>query len=189
MPIFTTATLAMGGTRTATASPPDERRWAIGIEATALSAPRGHLGLFANAGNAITPELVARYEVGRPWALNVGFGLLHSSMGLGGWASWEIFAPVVANEQGTWVLSLFEQSGLQLGYAGPDYYARHGGDFVGYEYSAAGPLAFTLRFPIGVNLRWASGYVDTYVAAVPIIALTPDMEALYNATLGNRFRF
>lgn len=177
------------GPRPAHAADADRRRWGVGIEATTLGVPRGHLGIAANSGKAITPLVVGRYELLSFAAVDVGFGLPHPSMGVGGWVSWEIFAPVVANERKTLVLSLFEQSGMQLGYAGPDYYARHGGDFVGYQYSVAGPLAFALRFPVGVNLRWAGGYLDSYVSAVPIIALTPAVEPLYDVTFGTRIRF
>ena len=57
-------------------------------------------------------------------------------------------------------LDTFGQAGVQLGYAGPDYFARHGGDFVGYEYVRGGPVAFALRFAMGISLRWANGLLD-----------------------------
>ena len=78
---------------------------------------------------------------------------------------------------------------MQLGYAGPDYYARHGNDFVGYRYAVAGPLAFAFRLPTGICLRWAGGNLDSYAEAVPIIALTPSTEMLYDVSFGTRFRF
>ena len=154
-----------------------------------LGRPQGHLGIAANSGAALTPRLVARYQVLKFAAIDAGFGLPHASLGVGGWLSWEVFAPIAANEHGSLAVSLFEQTGMQLGYAGPDYYARHGNDFVGYQYAVAGPLAFAVRFPVGVNLRWAGGYLDSYVAAVPIVALTPSTEMFYELSIGTRVRF
>lgn len=178
-----------GHARAASASDASDKRWGVGIEVTALSQPRGHLGLGGNAGHALTPMLVARYRLSSVTALDAGFGLPHASMGAGGWLAGEVFAPIVSNTDNTLGLSLFQQTGLQLGYAGPDYYARHGNDFVGYQYAAAGPLAFALRLPAGICLRWAGGYLDSYVEGVPIIAFTPATEVLYDLSFGTRFRF
>ncbi|MEI9939227.1 MAG: hypothetical protein WDO69_18560 [Pseudomonadota bacterium] len=174
----------------ARAAEPDERRWGVGIELTALSLPRGHLGSAPNATEyAVTPMVVGRFQVLKAVAVAAGFGLPHPSMGLGGWVAGEINAPVLANAHKTLALSLFQQTGLQLGYAGPDYFARHGDDFVGYQYAVAGPLAFAFRLPTGVCLRWAGGYIDSYVQTVPIIALTPSSELFYDVSVGTRARF
>jgi hypothetical protein len=168
----------------------DGKRWAVGLELAWLGVPHGHLGLAPSLDtSAISPELVARYRLLNFAALDVGFGLPHSAMGLSGWAAFEVFATVAANQKRTLALELYQKSGLQLGYAGPDYFARHDNEFVGYGYAAAGPLAFALRFPVGINLRWAGGVLDNYTEVVPIVALTPTTEVLYTLASGIRVRF
>jgi len=168
----------------------DGKRWAVGLEAAWLGVPHGHLGLAPSlATSAVSPQLVARYRLLSFAALDAGFGLPHSAMGLSGSAAFEVFATVAANRSRTLALELYQKSGLQLGYAGPDYFARHDNEFVGYGYATAGPLAFALRFPIGVNWRWAGGVLDTYTEVVPIIALTPTTEVLYTLATGVRVRF
>ena len=183
------ASASVSQARSASAADAREKRWGVGIEVTGLSQPRGHLGLGGNAGYALTPMLVARYQLASFAALDAGFGLPHPSLGAGGWLAGEVFAPIVSNARKTLALSLFQQTGLQLGYTGPDYYARHGNYFVGYQYAVAGPMTFAFRLPAGICLRWAGGYLDSYVEAVPIIALTPATEMLYDMSFGTRFRF
>jgi len=152
----------------------DAKRWAVGMEAGWLAVPHGHLGYQLALGtSAISGQLVGRYRLSNLAALDAGFGLPHSAMGLSGWGAFELFASAWSNQRRTLALELYQQLGLQLGYAGPDYFARHDNEFVGYGYTTAGPMSFALRFPAGINLRWAAGYLDTYTQVVPIVALTP----------------
>jgi len=175
---------------TAHAREPDQRRWAVGLEVVWLGVPHGHLGFVPSLGtSAICGELVGRYQLSSFAAVDAGFGLPHSAMGLSGWSAFEVFGTAVSNRRRTLVLELYQQTGLQLGYAGPDYFARHDNEFVGYGYTTAGPLSFALRFPAGVNLRWGGGYLDIYSEVVPIIALTPASEVLFTLATGIRSRF
>src|SRR3954464_11092103 len=82
------------GPRPAHAADADSRRWGVGIEATTRCVPRGHLGIAANSGKAITPLVVARYELLSFAAVVVCFGLPHPSMGVGFIESWEFFATI-----------------------------------------------------------------------------------------------
>jgi len=168
----------------------DSRRWAVGLEATWLGVPRGHVGLMPSlAGSGISAELMGRYRFSSFAAVDVGFGLPHSAMGLSGWGAIEVFGTAVANQQRSLVLELFQQVGFQVGRVGPDYFARHEDSFVGYGYVAAGPLGCALRLPAGINLRWAYGRLDSYAEVVPIVTLTPSREVLYTLATGIRYRF
>jgi len=168
----------------------DSRRWALGFEATWLGVPHGHLGLMPSlAGSGISAELVGRYRLSSFAAVDVGFGLPHSAMGLSGWGAFEVFGTAVANQKRSVALELFQQVGFQVGRVGPDYFARHEDTFVGYGYVAAGPLGCALRLPAGINLRWAGGRLDSYTEVVPIVTLMPSREVLYTLASGIRYRF
>ena len=168
----------------------DAKRWAVGLEATWLGVPHGHLGYVPSIGtSAISGEVVARYRLLNALAIDAGFGLPHAAMGLSGWAAVEAFGTAAANPTRTLVLEVYQQAGLQLGYAGPDYFARKDDEFVGYGYTTAGPLSFAFRLPAGINLRWLRGAVDCYSEIVPIITLHPRREVLYTMATGIRWRF
>jgi len=161
------------------------------VETTWLGLPKGHIGLMpgGNDGFALTAQLVGRYRLSSVFAIDAGVGLPHGAMGAAGWVTFEVFERALGSEERGWGLRAFQQAGPQLGYAGADYFARHNDSFVGYGYTAAGPLAFALRFPIGVCLDWPGGFLDTYLEAVPILALTPEVEMLYDVAFGTRVRF
>jgi hypothetical protein len=167
------------------------KRWSVGLEASWLGVPRGHLG--ANVGGTdgydLAGALVARFQPFSFDAIDAGLGIPHAAMGAGGWLTFELFGTLLANRQRTLSLESFVQFGPQLGYAGPDYFARRSGDFVGYAYARGGPLAFALRSPFGVRLNWAGGLLDSYAQVVPIFALTPAAEVLYDLALGTRVHF
>jgi hypothetical protein len=183
------AGLALPAT-SAAAQDPDAKRWAVGLEATWLGVPHGHLGYAPSIGtSAISGEVVARFRLLSALAIDAGFGLPHAAMGLSGWGAVEAFGTAAANPARTLVLEVYQQVGLQLGYAGPDYFARKDDEFVGYGYTTAGPLSFAFRFPAGVNLRWLHGAVDSYTEIVPIITLGPRREVLYTMATGIRWRF
>jgi hypothetical protein len=174
----------------ARARDPEARRWAIGLEASWLGAPHGHLGYAPSSGaSALSGEVVARFRLLNALAIDAGFGLPHAAMGLSGWGAVEVFGTALANPTRTLALEVYQQAGLQLGYAGPDYFARSDNEFVGYGYTTAGPLSFAVRFPAGINLRWLRGAVDSYTEIVPIMALTPRREMLYTMATGIRWRF
>jgi hypothetical protein len=78
--------------------------------------------------------------------------------------------------------------GFSIGFAGPDYYARHEDVFVGYRYAVGGPLAVGVRLPLGVRVRWLRGAFDTYAESAPLVMLTPAVEALFELALGFRVR-
>jgi hypothetical protein len=189
----TTAALAalLGCTRAGAASP-DDRPWGVGVEFEPVGTPKGHLGIPVSGGEGgyhLPLEIVARRQLNAFSALNLGIGLPHSAMGVGGWLGYEAFVRLASNAGRTVAFDLYMDPGAQLGFAGPDYFARHGNDWVGFGYAAGGPLAFALRFPVGVRLRWAGGFVDSYVESVPIVALTPAIDPLFDLVMGTRFRF
>jgi len=169
---------------------PDAKRWAVGLEASWLGVPHGHVGYIPAIGtSAISGEVVARFRLLNALAVDAGFGLPHAAMGLSGWGAVEVFGTALANPARTLVLELYQQAGLQLGYAGPDYYARRDNEFVGYGYTIAGPMTFAFRAPAGISLRWLGGAVDSYTEIVPIITLTPRIEILHTMATGIRWRF
>lgn len=85
-------------------------------------------------------------------------------------------------------LEVYEDAGPTLGFVGPDYYARHEDVFVAYRYTVGGPLAFGLRFPVGLRVRWLRGAFDTYVEPAPLLLFTPSLETLFELAVGVRLR-
>jgi len=163
--------------------------FAVGAEATFLGLPRGHIGLLpSNGGFALTGMLVGRYAFTDHFAIDAGLGLPHAALGFGGFATFEYYGRLMGNDRG-FSLALFQEVGLELGYAGADYFAREHGSFVGYGYTAAGPVAFALRFPAGVSLSLPGIPLDIYFKTVPILTFTPRVEPFYDLTLGVRVRF
>jgi hypothetical protein len=161
---------------------------AVGIQLDPLSVPRGHVGLPLEAGidgYHLAGALAVRYERSPGWAVNLGVGLPTTGMGLSAWLGHELYMPVAST---SWVtLALYEDAGLQLGYAGPDYYARHTDTFVGFGYMTAGPLAFAARLPVGIRADF--GRVDAYVEGTTILAFTPSVEPLFDVGVGFRVHF
>lgn len=171
---------------------PPRRRWGVGLQVAPFGTPAGHIGipLSRAAGREhAAVEITLRWEASRHLALTGAVGLPHSSMGLGIRAGCELFARVFADRREIVSIELYHDPGLQLGFAGPDYTARHSHVFAGYPYAAEGPLAFALRVPAGLRLRWARGAFDTYVEEVPILAFTPSFEPFFEVGAGVRVRF
>ena len=164
------------------------RRASIGLQFGVLDLPSGHLGIpvggLTEDAAHLPVALVGRYEINRRFAANVGLGLPTGAMGLGGWIGFEFCVRLVADKHRWVALEVYEDSGLQLGFAGPDYYARHDHDFVGYDYAFAGPLAFALRLPAGVRASLWQNRTDVYVETVEVLALTPSVEALFELAIG-----
>jgi hypothetical protein len=92
----------------------------------------------------------------------------------------------VTSARGVFAFELYEDAGLQLSFAGPDYYARRDNDFVGYGYAYGGPLAFAVRLPVGVRFCWLRNRLDTFVEGVEMLALTPSVESLFELSVGIR---
>jgi hypothetical protein len=120
--------------------------------------------------------------------LNVGLGAPHVGLGLGLWAGYELFHRFAADRRGIAEFELYATPGLQLGFAGPDWAARHGNDWVGFEYNYQGPLAFAMRLPAGARLV-IGNRLDIYLEAVPIVTFTPAVETLFTLVAGARIRF
>jgi hypothetical protein len=121
-------------------------------------------------------------------ALNAGLGLPQSGLGLSLWGGHELFARVAGDQRAVAALEIYEDAGFSLGFAGPDYYARHEDVFVGYRYAIGGPLAVGVRLPLGLRVRWLRGAFDTYAESAPLVMLTPAVEALFELALGFRVR-
>jgi hypothetical protein len=167
------------------------RRFSLGIQAGLLDVPRGHVGAPLQgdeSGFHLPLALVARWWMTDRMALGAGVGIPQSGQGVSFWLSHELFARLVTSPRGIVGLDLFEDAGLQLGLAGPDYFARHENEFVGYGYVYSGPLAFGLRLPVGLRASWLGGAFDTYVESVPLWMLTPSVEALFDLAFGVRVR-
>jgi len=167
------------------------QRWAIGLQAGPLDLPRGHLGVpFTRAleGYHLAMGLVGRWQTSERTALNAGVGLPQGGLGLSLWVGHELFARLARDQRAIAALEIYEDAGFSVGFAGPDYYARHEGVFVGYRYAVGGPLAFGVRLPLGVRVKWLRGAFDTYVESAPLVMLAPAVEPLFELALGFRVR-
>jgi len=167
------------------------RRWSLGLQLGPLDLPRGHLGIPFDAtmeGYHLAAGLVARWRWTEHMALNAGVGLPHSGVGSSVWFGHELWVLVAGDRGGTAALELYEDAGFSLGFAGPDYYARHDDVFVGYRYAIGGPLAFGIRVPVGVRVQWLRGSFDTYVEPTPTLMVTPSVEPLFELAIGIRKR-
>jgi hypothetical protein len=181
------------GARPAHAQGADEgiRRWSLGIQAGLLDLPHGHVGAPLQrdmSGLHMPLALVARWRMNDRMAIGAGLGIPQSGQGVSFWLSHELFARLATSPRGIVGLDVFEDAGLQLGFAGPDYFARHEDEFVGYGYVYSGPLAFGLRLPVGLRAVWLDGAFDTYVESVPLWMLTTKVEALFDLAFGIRVR-
>jgi hypothetical protein len=134
-------------------------------------------------------EATLRYEALDHLAVTAAFGVPHPAMGNAVRVGCELFGRVLRDERRIVSLELYHDPGVQLGFAGPDYFARHSHAFVGQLYAIQGPIAFALRYPAGVRLSWADARFDTYVEEIPIIALTPEVETFLQLGVGLRGRF
>lgn len=168
------------------------RRWGIGLEVQPISLPGGHLGIPIGRDQSafhLAFAIVVRYQIDLASAFEGGIGLPDAGLGFGGWLAYERFVRVAADRRGNVALEFYTAPGLQLSFAGPDYYAREFNVFVGHEYAAAGPLAFALRLPTGLRVSFAQSRFDVYAAVVPQFVLSPAVEVLLAVTTGIRVRF
>jgi hypothetical protein len=166
-----------------------ERHWSLGLQVGPLDRPAGHLGIPLTTyedGRHLAAAFVGRYQLDQRFALNAGFGVPTSAMGPAVWAGFELFARLATSARGVFAFELYEDAGLQLSFAGPDYYARRDNDFVGYGYAYGGPLAFAVRLPVGVRLCWFRNRLDTFLEGVEMLALTPSVESLFELSVGIR---
>ena len=184
--------LALSATTEVTATVPDDfdgRRWSLGLQIGAYDLPSGHLGIpvaGTQDGLHLASAIVGRYQLSAFTAVDVGFGLPTSSMGPAFWAGFEPFARLWADSRRIFAVEAYLAPGLQLGFAGPDYYARHSNVFVGYDYAFGGPAAFALRLPIGVRFCWVQNRFDTYLEGNTLVVFTPSVESLFELSIGAR---
>jgi hypothetical protein len=139
-------------------------------------------------GAHVPAALVFRWETTRSTALSLGFGIAHVGLGVSLWAGYELFHRFAGDRRGMAGFELYAAPGLQLGFAGPDWAARHGNDWVGFEYAYQGPLAFAMRLGAGARLVLVNRF-DVFVEAVPIVTFTPAVEPLFTLVAGARDRF
>jgi hypothetical protein len=168
------------------------RRWAVGLQVGLADRPSGHLGIplgGGEMGSHLPHALVGAYQASPTVAVTAGLGLPTGAMGVGLWGGFEASLRLAGDAGGIFALRIYEDAGLQLGFAGPDYYARHDNEFVGYSYAFAGPLAFAIRLPVGFRASWLHDRFDTYVEGLDVLALTPSFESLFELTAGVRVRF
>ena len=165
--------------------------WGIGLAVDPLSLPDGHTGIPLagdQSGYHLALGIEVRYQIDDDSAVSVGLGLPASSAGASIWAGYERLAPLYVDGE-TLRIEFFVTPGLQLGFAGPDYFARQHNVFVGHEYVYSGPAAFALRFPSGIRFSMARSSFDVTASAVPQLVLTPSVELLFTVTIGLLARF
>jgi hypothetical protein len=191
-------TSATAGAEPATASVsgsaprPHWRRYSLGIQFGVANTPGGHIGIpvapYRSFGPHLPFALTFRWEANRWSALDVGFGVAHVGLGLTVWSGYEFYRRLVTDKRGIVGLEVYGTPGLQLGFAGPDWAARHGNDWVGFDYAYQGPLAFAMRLATGIRLIFVDR-ADAYLEAVPIVTFTPSVEPLFTLVAGVRVRF
>jgi hypothetical protein len=168
------------------------RRYSLGLQLGVANAPGGHVGIpappVASYGPHIPFAFVFRAELNHWSAINAGFGVVHVGLGLSLWSSYELYKRLAADKRNIVALDLYSAPGLQLGFAGPDWAARHGNDWVGFEYVYQGPIAFAMRLSTGVRLVFINR-IDAYLEATPILTFTPSVEPLFALAAGARIRF
>jgi hypothetical protein len=174
---------------------PQPRRWrrySLGIQLGVADTPGGHTGIpiapYKSYGPHIPFALTFRWEANRWSALDVGVGSPHVGLGLAVFAGYELFHRLAVDRRGIAGFELYAAPGLQLGFAGADWAARHGNDWVGFEYDYQGPVAFAMRLAAGARLVLVNR-LDVYLEGVPIVTFTPAVEPLFTLVAGARVRF
>jgi hypothetical protein len=174
------------------AQQPRWRRYSLGIQFGIANTPGGHSGIplapYRSYGPHLPFALTFRWEANRWSALSVGLGVPQVGLGFAVWSGYELFHRFVADRRGIAAFELYATPGLQLGFAGPDWAARHGNDWVGFEYVYQGPVAFAMRLAAGTRLVLANR-LDIFLEAVPIVTFTPSVEPLFTLVAGARIRF
>jgi hypothetical protein len=168
------------------------RHWAVGIQVGIADRPTGHLGIplgGGEMGSHLPLGLVGGYQMSPRTAVTLGLGLPTGAMGVAFWAGFDASLRLVADPRQIVALALYEDAGLQLGFAGPDYYARHENEFVGFGYAVAGPWALAIRLPVGLRASWLQDRFDVFVEGVDVLAMTPSFESLFELAGGGRFKF
>jgi len=176
----------------AEARPPSQRptrRWGVGLELAPFVSPKPHAGIPLGAGDHLPVALTLRWEFTRNTAVSGGFGAPGSDSGLAAWAGYELFTTVASIRTGLIEVDLYATPGLQLGFAGPGYYARHDNVFVGWDYEHAGPIEFATRLPLGLRLRWLHRRFDTYAEVTGTLAVSPSVDVLTGMSTGVRLNF
>ena len=189
-PVDTTAAVT---TTTPTTSPELGRRLAIGMQFGALDRPAGHLGIPLDGDGKMGAHLsfafVGRYQLDEHTALAAGFGLPSGAMGFAIWSGYEVAWPIAHRGPGIAAIEVYEASGLQFGFAGPDYFARHDNEYVGFGYGYNPPFAFAVRLPVGLRIRWRGDRLDTHLEGTEILALTPSVESNFELSVGASLHF
>jgi hypothetical protein len=168
------------------------RRWALGLQVGAYDLPSGHLGIPVAGtadGTHLATAIVGRYQLSHFTAIDVGMGLPTSASAPAFWGEFEIFGRLWADPRQVVAFELYGAPGLQLGFAGPDYYARRSNTWVGYDYAFGGAATFALRLPLGIRVCWAQNLFDTYLEAAEIVAFTPSVESLFELSVGARIHW
>lgn len=166
----------------------DPHDWGIGLMVSVLSHPGGHLGIPLPDGTALATTLYAHYQLRPRWLVTAGLGT-PSGLGAAIWIGVEPTLRLWASDNKSTTLELYVNPAAQLGFAGPDYYANHDNEFVGYAYSYSGPLTVAVRLPIGVRLRWLHDRFETSVELLEMPCFTPTIENIVAAQLGAGVRF
>jgi hypothetical protein len=166
-----------------------DHHWSLGAQFGAADLPSGHLGIplaGSEDGAHLAAAVVGSYRFNRHTAIDFGAGLPSSAMGPAFWAGFELVTSLWRDRRGVVDIQIYEDSGLQLGFAGPDYYARTDDEFVGYGYAFGGGVAFAIRLPVGLRLSWAHDSFDTFAEGDDLLLLTPSVENLFELAAGVR---
>ncbi len=133
--------------------------------------------------------LVGRYQLDERTALAAGLGLPSGAMGFAAWSGYEVSLRLAQHAPGNAAIEVYEASGLQFGFAGPDYFARNDNAYVGYGYGYNPPYAFAIRLPVGLRVRWFGDRFDTQLEGAGILALTPSVESNFELAAGASLHF
>lgn len=124
-------------------------------------------------------------------ALQFGVGGVFPYAGLGAWLDVVFhFFHFGVQRDDLLKMSLYIGPGLQLGFAGPYYYAVHrgAGGLGTYSY-AQGPLAIGLRVPFGFAIHWQKVTFDTFVEIAPVVYVVPGFYGGFEGAIGARYYF
>ncbi|HEY4220382.1 MAG TPA: hypothetical protein VGO62_03550 [Myxococcota bacterium] len=146
---------------------------ASGIPIDALGA--WHLGF----------AVLARYSLDDNLAIRAGFGIPVAGDGVSAWGDLELRTDL--DLAGAVVIAPYVAPGVQLGFTGPGYYARHSHVFVGYDYIYSGPLTPALRAPLGVSVRARSlAWLDVFLEVTPQLGILPSPDLALGGMVGVR---
>jgi hypothetical protein len=111
-------------------------------------------------------------------AIDVSIGTPIAGAGVSLWGGLELRRSITPR------LAAYTIAGVRAGFAGPLYYARHSGVFVGFAYIYSGPLTIGPHVPLGLATTF--GRVNAYVEAFAEVPLLPSPQLMFGGAAGVR---